>query len=57
MSLAHSAQGKGTPLLLVHGFPMNRSVWSAFAKLLATHFETYTIDLPGFGESASTPAP
>lgn len=57
LPLGHTKEGKGKPMLLIHGFPMNRSVWSSFSKLLSAHFEVHTVDLPGFGESASTTAP
>ncbi len=45
------AKGKGNPLVLLHGFPMNSKVWDHFSDLLAEDFKVVTIDLPGFGNS------
>lgn len=44
--------GEGTPLFLVHGFPLDHSQWSAQLEALSDHFRVIAIDLPGFGESA-----
>lgn len=44
--------GKGHPVILLHGFPMNRSVWDSFTTGLSENFRVITIDLPGFGESS-----
>ncbi len=46
-----SAGDRGTPVLLVHGFP---ETWWAFRKLiplLAVHHRVYAVDLRGFGDS------
>jgi pimeloyl-ACP methyl ester carboxylesterase len=43
--------GKGKPLILLHGFPMNQKVWQEFSPLLSESFAVYTPDLPGFGKS------
>jgi pimeloyl-ACP methyl ester carboxylesterase len=43
-------QGPNT-IVLLHGFPMNKKVWSSFAAQLGSNFKVYTPDLPGFGES------
>jgi len=44
-------QGEGIPVVLVHGFPMNQSVWDIFASDLSKNFKVFTPDLPGFGKS------
>jgi pimeloyl-ACP methyl ester carboxylesterase len=49
--LSFSKIGKGHPIILLHGFPMNSSVWDFFALGLSKDFTVYTIDLPGFGGS------
>lgn len=42
--------GEGTPLLLLHGFPYQRTFWAPqLGKLKA---RTLAVDLPGFGESS-----
>jgi pimeloyl-ACP methyl ester carboxylesterase len=46
-----TAGDRGTPVLLVHGFP---ETWWAFRKLiplLAAHHRVYAVDLRGFGDS------
>ncbi len=45
-------RGKGYPLVLVHGFPFNQTLWDNFADHLSDAFKVFTIDLPGFGQSA-----
>ncbi|HEY3405835.1 MAG TPA: alpha/beta hydrolase [Ohtaekwangia sp.] len=44
-------RGEGIPVILVHGFPMNHSVWDEFSVKLSQNFKVYTPDLPGFGKS------
>lgn len=39
-------------LLLLHGFPMDRRMWTPAIALLVEEFHVYAIDLPGFGDSA-----
>jgi pimeloyl-ACP methyl ester carboxylesterase len=44
--------GKGQPLLLLHGFPATRALWSQVAPLLAgAGFRVIVPDLIGYGES------
>lgn len=48
-----SAGERGSPILLVHGFPES---WWAFHKLiplLAQHHRVYAVDLRGFGDSSN----
>lgn len=50
-----SAGSKGSPILLVHGFP---ETWWAFHKLiplLAANHRVFAVDLRGFGDSDSGP--
>jgi pimeloyl-ACP methyl ester carboxylesterase len=49
--LSFATQGKGSAIVLLHGFPMNNVVWKNFTPLLAEHFKIITPDLPGFGNS------
>jgi len=49
--IRYSDEGKGRAIVLVHGFPLNLSVWEEFSAELAKHFRVIAIDLPGFGES------
>jgi pimeloyl-ACP methyl ester carboxylesterase len=57
MVIDHQSTGAGPPVILIHGFPMNAAVWSAFAPLLSSDYTIITPDLPGFGKSASLPTP
>jgi pimeloyl-ACP methyl ester carboxylesterase len=44
-------RGEGRVLLLVHGFPLDHSMWSAQIEDLSTHFRVLAPDLRGFGGS------
>lgn len=46
--------GTGTPLVLVHGFPLDRTSWGEVAKLLAADARVVLPDLRGFGRSPVT---
>lgn len=50
--ISFSVQGSGVPVVLLHGFPFNSSIWGEFAEALASRSKVYTPDLPGFGTSA-----
>jgi 3-oxoadipate enol-lactonase len=43
--------GNGIPLLLIHGFPLDRSLWAAQVRGLADVARVIVPDLRGFGES------
>ena len=43
--------GNGTPLLLIHGFPLDRSLWSTQIQGLADSARVIAPDLRGYGES------
>jgi pimeloyl-ACP methyl ester carboxylesterase len=48
--------GKGSPLLLVHGFPLSGFTWRKLLPELSMHTKCYVPDLPGMGESEWTDA-
>jgi pimeloyl-ACP methyl ester carboxylesterase len=50
--LAVVEQGQGVPLLLVHGFPLDHSMWEFQIRELAGHCRVIAPDLPGFGASS-----
>jgi pimeloyl-ACP methyl ester carboxylesterase len=50
-SLYYKDQGKGHPLVLLHGFCETHQIWDGFAEELAKDFRVITPDLPGFGKS------
>jgi 3-oxoadipate enol-lactonase len=43
--------GTGYPLILLHGFPLSRSIWIPLLPYLTTHFRVILPDLRGFGKS------
>lgn len=43
--------GSGTPVLLVHGFPFNSSMWDPQVKALGDKYRFIVPDLKGFGAS------
>jgi 3-oxoadipate enol-lactonase len=43
--------GKGNPLLLVHGFPLDHSMWSGQIEPLSARHRVIAPDLRGFGQS------
>jgi pimeloyl-ACP methyl ester carboxylesterase len=50
-SLAYEVTGAGPPLILLHGLSGSGRWWSKNVPAFAQNFRTYTVDLPGFGES------
>jgi 3-oxoadipate enol-lactonase len=47
--------GEGTPLLLIHGFPLDRTMWAPQLHALAPAARVIAPDLRGSGESALPP--
>jgi haloacetate dehalogenase len=41
-----------TPILMLHGFPQTKAMWSRIAPLLAQHHTVVCADLRGYGDSA-----
>ena len=57
IELAYTRRGKGTPLLLLHGYPLDHHLWDDVAPLLEDTFELILPDLRGFGESTIVDSP
>jgi pimeloyl-ACP methyl ester carboxylesterase len=53
--LAHESSGVGTPLLLLHGFPHDHTLWTPQLAGLMSHCRCIAPDLRGFGESPIAP--
>ncbi len=53
IQLAYEHRGKGTPLVLVHGYPLDHHLWDEVAPLLENTFDLILPDLRGFGESST----
>jgi 3-oxoadipate enol-lactonase len=56
LSLSYDRRGQGDSLVLIHGFPLDHSIWDAVTPLLSSTFDLILPDLRGFGESIF-PAP
>lgn len=55
INLAYAQHGKGKPIVLIHGFPLDHSIWEETVGYLQDKFQLIVTDLRGFGRS-STPA-
>jgi 3-oxoadipate enol-lactonase len=51
--LAYERRGTGSPLVLLHGYPLDHHLWDEVAPLLTDTFELILPDLRGFGESST----
>ncbi len=49
---AWERHGSGPPVVLIHGFGLNRAMWQWMLPALTPHFSVLTYDLLGHGESA-----
>jgi pimeloyl-ACP methyl ester carboxylesterase len=54
IEMAYEMEGSGAPLVLLHGFPFNRSMWSEQIEALSTNHRVITPDLRGHGETTAT---
>jgi 3-oxoadipate enol-lactonase len=55
--LSYEEHGHGTPLMLVHGFPLNRSIWHPLIPLLEDKARLILPDLRGHGQSPVVDGP
>ena len=53
IQLAYERRGKGTPLVLLHGYPLDHHLWDEVLPLLEGTFDIMLPDLRGFGESTT----
>lgn len=44
-------EGRGQPILFVHGFPLSRAIWQPQIEVLSKNFRVIAPDLRGHGES------
>lgn len=54
--IAYRRFGSGSPLLLVHGFPLSGFTWRKVIPYLAERYACYAVDLPGMGDTEWTSA-
>jgi pimeloyl-ACP methyl ester carboxylesterase len=48
----YATEGRGAPLLLLHGPPFDHRLWVSVIPYLAGHFRVVAPDMPGYGRSA-----
>jgi pimeloyl-ACP methyl ester carboxylesterase len=54
IELAYEASGEGLPVVLLHGFPFNRTLWREQVEALRERYTVITLDLRGHGETPAT---
>jgi 3-oxoadipate enol-lactonase len=54
IEIAYDDTGSGPAVLLIHGYPFNRSMWAEQVSALADSHRVVTLDLRGHGESESS---
>ena len=52
--IAYTRSGSGEPLVLLHALGTDRHMWDPVIERLASEREVFAVDMPGFGESATT---
>jgi haloacetate dehalogenase len=52
IEISYLIGGSGPPLLLLHGFPQTKAIWSQVAPELARNFTVVAADLRGYGASS-----
>lgn len=57
IQLAYTDTGLGLPVVLLHGYPFNRSLWNEQVSALSNSYRVITPDLRGLGESDASPGP
>ena len=57
IQLAYTDTGLGQPVVLLHGYPFNRSLWNEQVSALNNSYRVITPDLRGLGESEATEGP
>lgn len=55
--IAYDDTGTGPVIVLLHGFPFNRSLWTQQVVALSQSYRVITPDLRGFGDSESGESP
>lgn len=51
ITMAYNDRGAGLPIVFLHAFPLNRTMWAAQEQAFSSQFRTITLDLRGHGES------
>jgi len=54
IQVAYTDTGTGRPVVLIHGYPFNRSLWNEQVAALSANHRVIAPDLRGFGESEAS---
>jgi len=54
IKMAYTDTGAGRPVVLIHGYPFNRTLWNEQVTALSGSYRVIAPDLRGFGESDSS---
>lgn len=57
IEMAYDAEGSGPAVVLLHGFPFNRTMWREQVEALQDRYRVITPDLRGHGETTVTQEP
>jgi len=55
IQIAYTDTGIGRPVVLIHGYPFNRSLWNEQVAALSSSYRVIAPDLRGFGDSDAAP--
>lgn len=54
---SYSDYGQGLPVILLHGFPLSREIWTPQIDAISSRYRLIIPDLRGHGASEATPGP
>jgi 3-oxoadipate enol-lactonase len=54
IEIAYHDDGSGSAVVLIHGYPFNRTMWAEQTSLLKNQYRVVALDLRGHGESQSS---
>jgi 3-oxoadipate enol-lactonase len=57
IDMAYTDSGSGRPVVLIHGYPFNRTLWNEQVEALSKNHRVIAPDLRGFGESEASDGP
>jgi 3-oxoadipate enol-lactonase len=57
IEIAYDDVGSGPAIMLVHGYPFNRTMWDEQVAVLRDHYRVIRLDLRGHGESEASEGP
>src|SRR5262245_6172618 len=57
IDIDYTDQGAGTPVILIHAYPLSKRMWEDQLSALRHHCRVVTLDLRGFGDSDTGPEP